>query len=205
MIIYNRKKKAEYFAEQKALAVAALASAEEALAKGTATEEQLQILIRENKFPNAASINDPSYRSITESTDFQKAQAAADQAKSKIVQESKGVWATAKGWMFSGLKKEEESEDETARFGYEGTSEDDDVMGERSSDIARAVAAKKMELENKARLALDKEIARERGGGPLDRIGTQNEGDNAGVRTESEDGAVGQKSGGGWTSFMTTK
>ena len=206
MIIYNRKKKAEYYAEQKAIAIAALHSAEEALAAGTATEEQLQILIRENRIPSPSSINSGSQPTIGEQTDFGKAQAAANQAASTIAKETKGVWATAKSWVFAGLKNEDDAEDPTETFGYEGTSEDDDVMGERSSDIARAVAAKKAELEFKAKQALEKEVARERGGGPLDRLGTEEEGV-AGLRTEKADAAVGKESGGGsgWTSFMTRK
>ena len=198
MIVYNRKKKREYFAEQKAIAMAELHSAQEALARGTATEEQFAILIRENKLPNQAS-----KASVSDSTDFGKAQAAMQQGAGKIAEESKGAWATAKSWIFAGLKKEEEIEDETARLGYEGTSEDDDVMGERSSDIARAVAARKIEMEQKAREALEREKKRQLEGGPLDRLHTSEEGQ-AGVRTAVADGAVGdaKPKGSGWSGFM---
>lgn len=198
MIVYNRKKKREYFAEQKAIAMAELHSAQEALARGTATEEQFAILIRENKLPNQAA-----KPSVSDSTDFGKAQAAMQQGAGKIAEESKGAWATAKSWIFAGLKKEEEVEDDTARLGYEATSEDDDVMGERSSDIARAVAARKIEMEQKAKEALEREKKKQLEGGPLDRLHTSEEGQ-AGVRTAVTDGAVGdaKPKGSGWSTFM---
>lgn len=197
MIVYNRKKKREYFSEQKAIAMAELHSAQEALARGNATEEQFAILIRENKLPNQQA-----RPSVAESTDFGKAQAAMQQGAGTIAKESKGAWATAKSWIFAGLKKEEEVEDETARLGYEATSEDDDVMGERTSDIAKAVATRKIELEEKAKQALEREKKRQLEGGPLDRLHTSEEGA-AGVRTAVVDAAVGEKpKSSGWSTFM---
>ncbi len=210
MIIYNRKKKREYFAEQKAIAMAELHAAQDALAAGKATEAQFEILIREGKLPASATSNAAAGarhipKSITESTDFKKAQDAANMAASTIKEETKGAWATAKSWVFAGLKKEEDQADPTSRLGYEGTSEDDDVMGIRSSDIAKAVADRKTELEQKAKKVLEEEKQRQLDGGPLDRLATKEQRD-PGVG-EVRDGAVGQptKQGGGWTSFMTNK
>lgn len=202
MIVYNRKKKREYFAEQKAIAMAELHAAQEALARGNATESQFQILIREGKLPDPKDGN-TSRPSIAESTDFGKAQAAVQQGAGKIAEESKGAWATAKSWIFAGLKKEEEVEDATARLGYEATSEDDDVMGERTSDIAKAVAARKQEMEAKAKAALEREKKRQLEGGPLDRLHTSEEGA-AGLRTAVADGAVGdaKPKSSGWSTFM---
>lgn len=86
-----------------------------------------------------------------------------------------GPIGKAKNWLFSGLKKEEEGEDvgsSERRLGYEALSEEDDTMGERESDIVRAIEEKKMAITDKAKHAFAKERELERKGGPLDRIGT---------------------------------
>jgi hypothetical protein len=182
MILYNRKKKRQYFEEQRALEEAALHNAQVAQRNGTASQEQLELL--RSKGMNKQVTDDTS--------DVQKIAAAVGIAKESGGQKSEGLFASAKNWLFGSLKNEEEGDDfADRRLGYEGTSEDDDVYGTSESDILKALEAKKQEVEMKAKRALERERRAEKEGGPLDRLGTENEGQ-AGVK-------------GGWTSFMNTR
>lgn len=169
MIIYNRRKQKEYFTEQRAIQSAALHDAQVALRAGLATSEQLILLTQEGKLPTMSQTN-PTEKIATAQTGVKP-----------------GMFATAKSWLFSGLKKEEDSN----RLGFE-MSEEDDSLGESESGILRAIEARKLEVANKARLALEREKETQKTGGPLDRIGTENEG-RPGVKEN------------GWTSFMSRK
>ncbi|TGO35671.1 hypothetical protein BHYA_0150g00180 [Botrytis hyacinthi] len=170
MMVYNRKKRAEFYAEQKFKYAMALESAQTAAASGTATESQIEFLNREKEREQKVKI--------------------AEEAKKK----APGAWKKSKDWLFSGLKKEEEGDDvgtSERRLGYEALSEEDDNLGERESDVLRAIEEKKMAIQNKAKSAFEAEKERQRNGGPLDRIGT--------------DGEEQKPKSGGWTSFMIRK
>ncbi len=109
----------------------------------------------------------------------------------------KGIFKRGKDWLFSGLKKEEEGENfgsSERRLGYEALSEEDDSLGERESDIIRAIEDKKMAIVVKTKQAFAEEKERQRTGGPLDRLGTQTEGN-----------AVEPSKSGGWTSWITRR
>jgi len=80
MIIYNRRKRRDYFAEQSALHKTRLAEAKEAAAKGTADEDQMLLINRERATFEA-----------------EKARAA-----------KKGVVRRTKDWLLGGLKTDEE-------------------------------------------------------------------------------------------------
>jgi hypothetical protein len=172
MMIFNRRKRAEFFAQQKFKYDMALEQAREAQALGTASEAQLEFLNKER----------------------------AHQENLKQWEEErkkKGIWARSKAWLFEGMKKEEEGEDvgtSERRLGYESLSEEDDTWGERESDVVRALEDKKFGLQEKARKAFEAEKERERNGGPLDRIGTDKE------RSASEQEDAHKSSS--WTSWM---
>lgn len=169
MMIHNRRKRAEFYAEQKALKDSAIYTAKAAISSGIATEEQLAFINREEEH-----------------------QAQLDAAE-KAKREKRGVFARGKEWLFSGLKREEEGEDvgsSERRLGYEALSEEDDSLGERESDIVRAIEEKKMAITAKAKQAFTEEKERQRTGGQLDRLGTAPEGEES------------PKSG-GWTSWIT--
>lgn len=175
MILYNRRKKHEWMLDQKAQFKHALESAHTALSTGTATEEQLAFLQREEEHV------------------LQVRQAEA--AKKKP-----GIFKKSKEWLFSGLKKEEEGDDvgsSERRLGYEALSEEDDAMGERESDILRAIEERRLELKEKAKNAFEVEKERQRTGGMLDRLGTKNES----LSTSKEE----EPKARGWTSFMTRR
>jgi len=150
MSVYNRKKRAQFYQEQEAIRKSAIHDAREAIASGTATEAQIKFIDMEDEY-----------------------HAKIEEAKRK--KSGSGPIGRAKNWLFSGLKNEEEGEDvgtSERRLGYEGLSEEDDSMGERESDIIRALEEKKMEIQEKARHAFAQERELERTGGPLDRVGT---------------------------------
>jgi len=154
-MIHNRRKRAEYFAEQHALLQNAIQNAEVAVASGTASEEDIEFLNRER-----------AHQAEVEKAQLEKAN-------------KKGVLKRGKEWLFSGLKKEEEGDDVGSterRLGYEGLSEEDDTFGERESDILRAIEEKKIAMQEKAKAAFAKEREAQRIGGPLDRIGTAPDG-----------------------------
>lgn len=174
-MLYNRRKKHEWMLDQKTQFKHALESAHTALSNGTATEEQLAFLQREEE--HAIQVRQ------------------AEEAKKKP-----GVFKRSKEWLFSGLKKEEEGDDvgtSERRLGYEALSEEDDVMGERESDILRAIEERRLALKEKAKNAFEVEKERQRTGGSLDKLGTKNE--SAPTSNEEKPGAR------GWTSFMTRR
>jgi hypothetical protein len=174
MMIYNRRKRAEFFKEQITIHENAVREARTAIDHGVATEAQLAFIAREEK------------------EDARLAKIKEEKAK-------KGIFKRATGWLFAGLKRAEGGDDvgsSQERLGYETLSEEDDVLGERESDIVRAIEDKKAGIQNKARKAFADEKERQRTGGPLEQLGTST--DNTGAGEEPP------KSG-GWTSFMTRR
>ncbi|KAI9799649.1 MAG: hypothetical protein M1833_003964 [Piccolia ochrophora] len=118
MVLYNRRKRNEFYATQKALYPQRLAEAQEAAAKGEATEDQQILLVREE----AATRYEEEQRN------------------------KKGVWEGVKAWMFEGLSLEErtakgplesDGEKSTTSFaqpgGLEGTTEQT-VLGGNVTD-----------------------------------------------------------------------
>jgi hypothetical protein len=81
MMVHNRRKRAEFFTEQKALKASAIQTARLAIDNGVATEDQLAFIRRE------------------EEHDAQVAAAAAAKAAKR------GIFERSKDWLFSGLKK----------------------------------------------------------------------------------------------------
>ena len=178
-MIYNRRKRAQFYEEQKGLYAAAVHNARLAIEQGTASEDDIEFIAR-----------DDEERARNSKMEVDNASKAA----------KKGIFATSRDWLFSGLKKEEEGEavgSSEMRIGYESLSEEDDGMGERESGIIRAIEDKKKSVEPKVRQAFADEKERQRSGGPLDRLGTSGHGDTASHDEKSKSG--------GWTSFMTRR
>jgi hypothetical protein len=83
MIIHNRRKRAEFRAEQKARYEAAIHAARTAIWKGTASEAQIEFISRDE----------------------------AEQARiAALTTNKKGIFKRGSEWLFSGLKKEEQNE-----------------------------------------------------------------------------------------------
>jgi hypothetical protein len=143
MMVYNRRKRAQFYEEQKALKESAIYSARLAISSGVATEEQINFINMEDEHQGRLD--------------------AAAKAKAA----NKGIFKRGSEWLFSGLKKEEEGEDvgsSERRLGYEALSEEDDTLGERESDIVRAIEEKKMAISQKAKHAFAEEKERQRTG-----------------------------------------
>ena len=175
MMIHNRRQRAKFLEDQKAKQTAAVYSARQAIASGSATQEQINFINMED------------------------AHLARLEVERKAKAEKTGAWAKYKEWLFSGLKKEEEGDDvgsSERRLGYEAMSEEDDSLGERESDIVRAIEDKRTAIAEKAKQAFKDEKDRQRTGGPLDRLGTETEGVDVGDEKPKS---------GGWTSFMTRR
>jgi hypothetical protein len=152
MMIFNRRKRAEFFAQEKFKYETALQKAREAQELGTATEKQLDFLNKEREHQ-------------------EKLKQWEEERKKK------GIWARSKAWLFAGMKKEEGEDFGTSesRLGQESLSEEIETVGEKESNILRGLKAKEWELQQKARKAFEAEKERERNGGPLDRLGTDKE------------------------------
>lgn len=160
MIIHNRRKRAEFHAEQKARYDAAIHVARTALQSGTATEAQIEFIERD---------------------EAHQAQLAAQKEKKK------GIFTKGSEWLFSGLKKEDQT-DYTVN-GESGSQKE--VPGKVENAVNLGVAGGTTDIKDKAKAAFANEKERQRAGGPLDRLGTASK-----STTEPP------KSG-GWMSFVT--
>jgi hypothetical protein len=156
MMVHNRRKRAEFFTEQKALKASAIQTAKLAIDNGVATQDQLAFIQRE------------------EEHDAQLAAVATAKAAKK------GIFGRSKDWLFSGLKKEEEGENSTpgdGRPGYEVIYQEGHSITERESGVVRAIDEKKNLISDKTKNAFEEEKQRQRTGGPLDRLGTASKSD----------------------------
>jgi len=187
MMMYNKKRKAEFIEAQKRLEADSLEAARLAYMTGKATEDQVALveeaLERDagaatggvfSRLPSALGPPKPlddgsaAVERVLESVK-PKPQAPKD---GEVAEKKGGLWA----WMTSSLKKEEEGEDvmtSQRRLGWESLSEEDDVTGVRDSDLVRAVEAKQAFIKEKAHEAFEREKQNQRQGGPLDKVGLE--------------------------------
>lgn len=191
MIMYNKKRKAEFLEAQRKMAADSLEAARLAYMTNKATPEQVimveEALEREQGSEGSIFSKLPSIigapKAITPeqhggSKDGVAGAAAAAWANAQTretqpqqTQETPKKAGGIRGWFSSSLGKSEDSEDPTKRFGYESLSEEDDGLGVRDSDLVRAIEEKQALIQEKAHRALEREKERERSGGPLDRVG----------------------------------
>jgi len=147
MIVYNRKKRAQFFAEQKAIHQNAIHSAQQSIASGTATEAELEFLQREKDHDLYL----------------------ADKAKEKAAK--KGMFKRGKEWLFSGLSNEDDGAREEEKV-KEFVREEVHTGQEKASEVLRSLEAKKERVQDKAKQAFADEKESQRTGGPLDRLAT---------------------------------
>jgi hypothetical protein len=193
MMSYNRKRKAEFIEAQKRMEQDSLEAARLAYMTGKATEEQIALveeaIEREaasgasssgvfTKLPSVLGTPKPIDSGVERVTEAVKwpasTQAAAAEDAAAEGEKKTGLWA----WMTSSLKKEEEGDDVMSsqrRLGYESLSEEDDGTGVRDSDLVRAFESKQASIREKAHEAFEKEKENQRTGGPLDRVGLEEE------------------------------
>lgn len=147
MIVFNRKKRAQFYEEQKAIHQNAIYKAQQSLAAGTASESDLEFLQRETEHD--------SY--------------LAEKAKEKAAR--KGIFRRGKEWLFSGLSNEEDHTAVENTVAASGLVKDEIHRGqEKAGDVLRALEDKKSQFSDKAKQAFADEKERQRSGGPLDRL-----------------------------------
>lgn len=182
MIVYNRKRKAEFLEAQRRLEASSLEAARLAYMTGKATDEQIllveEALERDSTLSSAPIFSRPGapapqqqqqqQPTVSEAATWPATTPQPPQTETK----STGLWA----WLTSSLKKSEEGDEPMStqrRLGYESLSEEDDGTGVRDSDLVRAAEGRAAALRDAAREAFEREKAAQREGGPLDRVGTE--------------------------------
>lgn len=180
MIIHNRRKRREYYLEQAALHSAAVHEAQTAFRHGTATDEQISLIKSEEE----------------------KRRAEAEREREKEDAKGKSVLAAVKGWLFEGLKRDEDQV--RGEGGVADAGEEQGKIGGietgiygriGESAILRAVEEKKAEVIGRIERETERETEREQQGGMLDRLGT-------GIVAEGADGSKAHANrGDGWTWF----
>ncbi|KAI2617851.1 hypothetical protein GGR54DRAFT_640935 [Hypoxylon sp. NC1633] len=206
MMLYNKKRRNEFFALQKQLRADGLEAARLAYMTGTASAEQTALVEKAEERARQSGVSLPPLLSSPRSAPSQPPTAplpeaersawpgealaesslsAADEAWRERDQEpakSKGVL----GWLFGGLKKEEAG-DGTLDFEREAAA---------ASGVRKTVDDSQHALRDKAKAAFDQERENQRRGGPLDQVGLDG-------KTGSAEGGSGSKSdekkrGWGW-------
>ncbi|OTB00505.1 hypothetical protein M426DRAFT_324280 [Hypoxylon sp. CI-4A] len=173
MMIYNRKRRNEFFALQKQLKADSLQAARLAYMTGTASDEQLALVEDAEAKARQAGLTLPPLLSTPKTTEGQTVEGAETStwpgesmvesslsAADEVEQPKKKGFAS---WLFGGLKKEEASEETIAAEAGSSSSS--------RSGIARTVDESQQALRGKAKAAFEQERENQRKGGPLDQVG----------------------------------
>lgn len=175
MMVYNRKRRNEFFALQKQLKADSLEAARLAYMTGKASEEQIALVEEAEAKARQAGMSLPpllsaprSASTTGESTERTvwpgEAMVESSLSGAGEVEQPKRKGLT--GWLFSGLKKEEASE-EPLNFDQESAAA---AAGPRSS-IAKTIDESQQALKDKAKAAFEQERENQSKGGPLDQVG----------------------------------
>jgi len=150
MMIYNRSKRAQYFAQKRALEDTAVAEARAAIQAGVADQRQIDyIALRDAEDERIASFLNKK-------------------------KEKKGFFKSTKeflnDFLFLGLKKQEYDEP-IEKFVRKSSTEEGDST-DRGGEIMKAFENKQSGVSEQAKKAFATEKERQINGGPLDRLGT---------------------------------
>ncbi|KAI0155210.1 hypothetical protein GGR57DRAFT_464566 [Xylariaceae sp. FL1272] len=159
MMIYNRKRRNEFFAQQRQFKEDSLEAARLAYMTGSATPEQIALVEDATSKAKEAGIALPSLLSTpraavsgAETSIFP----GESMTETSLEPETKKSGVT--GWLFGGLKKEEQSTNDERWKSTPSTT------STTPSDVAE-------NLRDKAKAAFDSERDNQRKGGPLDQLG----------------------------------
>ncbi|KAI2777825.1 hypothetical protein F4815DRAFT_480077 [Daldinia loculata] len=180
MMVYNRKRRNEFFALQKQLKTDSLEAARLAYMTGTASEEQVRLVDEAEEKARQSGISLPpllsspkpiaSEAGAIESTERSawpgESMTESSMSAANEVEQPKKKGITS--WLFGGLKNEEASE-EPLQVDKEAAAASG--LPSRSS-IANAVDESQQALKDKAKATFDQERENQRNGGPLDQIGS---------------------------------
>ncbi|KAI1735657.1 hypothetical protein F4680DRAFT_452745 [Xylaria scruposa] len=158
MMMYNRKRRNEFFALQKQLKEDSLEAARLAYMTGTATDEQVALVEDATAKAKEAGIALPSILSAPQSP----APAGGREGTTTTPEEGKKGGGVT-GWLFGGLKKEDDAQNADDRWRSTNTTT---TSHENVGDAFR----------DKAKAAFETERDNQRRGGTLDQVGLDAEG-----------------------------
>jgi hypothetical protein len=184
MMIYNRKRRHEFFAVQQQLEADSLEAARLAYMKGMASEQQIALVEDATARAKQTGVAMPGLLGTSRTSASEGGQTTASSTERTVwpgeaMQESSLSGAAEVGepkkkglsaWLFSGLKKEDPaavandlsfSSEEAAASGRDS----------RTGAAARGLADQKDALKDKAMAAFETERQNQQKGGPLDQIG----------------------------------
>ncbi|ORY61658.1 uncharacterized protein BCR38DRAFT_411512 [Pseudomassariella vexata] len=179
MMIYNRKRRDEFFTLQKQLQADSLEAARLAYMSGTASPEQISLVEDATAKAKSSGVSMPALLGTPQSAAAPAGRAgptaerttrpgeAMTESSVNAADEEPQKKRGFKDWLFSGLKKEDSvaaalsfSDEEAAASGRE------DRAG-----VVQAVGQQKDALTDKAKAAFDAERDNQKRGGPLDQVG----------------------------------
>ncbi|TRX89177.1 hypothetical protein FHL15_009875 [Xylaria flabelliformis] len=174
MMMYNRKRRNEFFSLQKQLKEDSLEAARLAYMTGTASEEQIALVEAATAKAKEAGIALPSILSVPQSpapaggrettTTTTAAMAAGEEEEEKKKGGGGGGGGGGvTGWLFGGLKKEDDAQTAAGDDSWRSTNT-------TSSSTSRENAAD-TSFRDKAKAAFENERDNQRRGGTLDQVG----------------------------------
>ncbi|KAI3321021.1 hypothetical protein HD806DRAFT_504361 [Xylariaceae sp. AK1471] len=182
MMMYNRKRRNEFFALQKQLKEDSLEAARLAYMTGTASDEQIALVEDATAKAKEAGIALPSILSMPQTA----APAGGRDTTTTTAQGERTVWPGESmaessmseaepqkkggitGWLFGGLKKE----DTTARDDTETLNSSDERWRTPTTTSSTSTTGETSgALRDKAKVAFEQERDNQQRGGPLDQIG----------------------------------
>ncbi|KAI2633260.1 hypothetical protein GGS26DRAFT_590857 [Hypomontagnella submonticulosa] len=180
MMVYNRKRRNEFFALQKQLRADSLEAARLAYMTGKASEEQIALVEEAEEKARQAGMSLPPLLSApkpastaTEGRTVESTERTVWPGEAMVESSLSGADEVEKpkrkgltGWLFGGLKKDEASE-EPLNFEQESAAA---ASGPRSS-ITKTIDESQQALKDKAKAAFEQERENQSKGGPLDQVG----------------------------------
>lgn len=176
MMVYNRKRRNEFFALQKQLRADSLEAARLAYMTGTASDEQVALVEEAEAKARQSGMSLPPLLSVpkpvaeapaVEGTERSvwpgEAMTESSMSAAEEVERPKKKGFTA--WLFGGLKEEE-----TLNFEEEAAAETSGLPSR--SGISKVVGESRQVLKDKAKSAFEQERENQRKGGSLDQVGS---------------------------------
>ncbi|KAI1347328.1 hypothetical protein F5Y01DRAFT_295447 [Xylaria sp. FL0043] len=188
MMMYNRKRRSEFFALQKQLKEDSLEAARLAYMTGTATDEQIALVEDATAKAKEAGMALPSILSAPQAAapaGGRDHSVGSEGSSGEDVDTQKKAGGVT-GWLFGGLKKED-----TTRPHEETLSTSDERWRTTSATTTAATATAGEvagHLRDKAKVAFEQERDAQRKGGPLDQIGLDGAGATTTTTTSSGEG-----------------
>ncbi|KAI1775985.1 hypothetical protein F4818DRAFT_415661 [Hypoxylon cercidicola] len=180
MMVYNRKRRNEFFALRKQLRADSLEAARLAYMTGTASDEQVALVedaeakARQSgmSLPPLLSVpkpaaEPPAVESAERSAWPGEAMVESSMSAAEEVEQPKKKGLSA--WLFGGLK-EEEAREKTFNFEEEAAAATSGPPP--GSSLSKVVGESRQVLKDKAKSAFEQERENQRKGGPLDQIGS---------------------------------